>query len=422
MRRVIEVGLIAAIVAAVLSFGGTEPLSFAVVEILLFLLAGLLLWKGAHGRAPLRLPWLGPLLLLAYVVLGALSLPWLGRLSLEPHMTWENSLRWLAFLCAFYLCLFVCQETGGKRRLVWSLVLLGLFEAFYGLVQYLTGWQQIFTYQKRFYTADATGTYINRNHFAGLLEMIFPLVIALLFHSIASRRLQRERGSRVFFLVAIGSLILTALVFSRSRMGILSAVLTAILLATVVAIRVRTWQAVVVGLVGLLVVVSLSAWIGLEPVASRYAVLEDEYSGRWVVWKDVIHYLEAHKWLGTGLGTFAVVFPQYQTAYTRYLVDHAHNDYLEFGTELGLVGAAFLFFLIIYVLVRMLRAFFQRGDLWERALALGAAGSVLSLLLHSLTDFNLRIPANALVFSVILGLGYSTTLNSAGTARVQELG
>jgi len=76
----------------------------------------------------------------------------------------------VTYLTAFYLVLLVSADRNAKKRLVYALIALGAFEAFYGLVQYLTGWQQIFAYVKKYYLEDATGTYINRNHFAGFLE------------------------------------------------------------------------------------------------------------------------------------------------------------------------------------------------------------------------------------------------------------
>ncbi len=86
-------------------------------------------------------------------------------------------------------------------------------------------------------------------------------------------------------------------------------------------------------------------------------------------------------------------------------VDYAHNDYLQLAAELGL-PAALLFWALIFVLAaRTLRACWIPGNHTRQAIALGATGALAALLLHSLTDFNLYIPANGLVFSVVLGLG-----------------
>ena len=80
---------------------------------------------------------------------------------------------------------------------------------------------------------------------------------------------------------------------------------------------------------------------------------------------------------------------------------------LAVATELGLVGAGLLFGMILTVAARTLRAFSAHTDSADRALALGVFAGMVALLLHSLTDFNLYLPANGLVFAVLLGLGAS---------------
>src|SRR5207245_11558153 len=82
-------------------------------------------------------------------------------------------------VAAVFLTLVLCRNPNAKRLLVFAIVSLGVFEALYGLIQYLTGWQQIFTYVKKYYLEEVTGTYINRNHFAGFLEMTLPFAVAL---------------------------------------------------------------------------------------------------------------------------------------------------------------------------------------------------------------------------------------------------
>src|SRR6201998_2645117 len=191
-----ELGLSAAVCFAVLAFGGTDAF-FLVPQLIVLALGALLLAASLRSTlASIRLPLTAPLLLVALVLLQILPLPsslalsfgaprddFLGpghfTLSVAPYQTVSHFLQLITYLIAFYLVLLVCQERNGMRRLVYVLVCLGTFEALYGLLQYLTGWQQIFTYVKKYYLEEATGTYINRNHFAGFLEMIFPFTAVL---------------------------------------------------------------------------------------------------------------------------------------------------------------------------------------------------------------------------------------------------
>ena len=154
---------------------------------------------------------------------------------------------------------------------------------------------------------------------------------------------------------------------------------------------------------------ALALWVGVEPVVERYQSAESAYLLRSAIWADTASLIREHPLLGTGLGTFGIVYPQVQTTALNFQVDHAHNDYLEVATELGLPGALLLFGLIWTVLWRAITVFYNSPRQRERFLLLGCCGSILAILFHSFTDFNLQVPANAMVFAVILGLTYGVS-------------
>jgi O-antigen ligase len=114
-----------------------------------------------------------------------------------------------------------------------------------------------------------------------------------------------------------------------------------------------------------------------------------------------------HLWLGTGLGSFALVYPRYQSIPTDVVWDHAHDDYVEALGETGLLGGL----LIVLAVALGLRLAF--GNLRDRLrhrlgwIQLGAALGCCGLLLHSLLDFNLHIPANAAWFAVCAAIATS---------------
>src|SRR5438046_8159476 len=154
---------------------------------------------------------------------------------MAPYQTVSHLLLLVTYLTAFFLTVFLCRDRDAKKRLVFALVSLGAFEALYGLIQYLTGWQQIFAYVKKYYLEEATGTYINRNHFAGFLEMILPFVIvlALRWTYLLSKNTSGRAGTfrklvsrtelvSVVFWLFLAIVILAALVLSCSRLGIIS--------------------------------------------------------------------------------------------------------------------------------------------------------------------------------------------------------
>jgi O-antigen ligase len=152
-------------------------------------------------------------------------------------------------------------------------------------------------------------------------------------------------------------------------------------------------------------------WIGSDPVMSRFETLGQEYNlngqNRISIWRDTLGLIRHHPLLGTGLGSFAVVYPSVQTAFLALLVEHAHCDYLEVASELGLPGGILVFGSIFWILARTARQYRQAEERFDRAISLGCIGSIAAILVHSLADFNLYIPANALVFTIILAMAWS---------------
>lgn len=437
MERVGRIGLISSLFLAVLAFGGTEPLYFSAVQVLLFGLGLLfLLGYGSLPRHQGGLPLAVPLILVALVLLQLLPFSSLGEgaaqlgadrpvlSSIAPYVTLSHFLLLLTYLCAFYLTLVVAPSRRGKRQLVYGLLTLGTIVAVYGLVQHLTGWRSLFPAGDMFAPQGATGPYVNRNHFAGFLEMIIPFCLALVLTGFARLRHAHLRQSRewseedafpkLVFWLFLAVLLFTALVFSRSRMGLISSLVSVLIVIVLFATLTRRRRAATVAaaLVFLLAGVLMAVWIGPDPVLARFELLETggiRVAGRWGIWQDTLRLIQQHPWLGTGLGTFPVAYPAVQTAHLNRFVNHAHNDYLEVASEIGVFGAAILFGAILYTFVAVIRGVGRNHNPISQATGIGAAGALAAILCHSLTDFNLYIPANALVFSVVLGLGYLTS-------------
>jgi len=440
----VEVGLVGAVGVAVLAFGGSAPSFFAVTQVVILGLAATFLLSGRLSQVtPIQFPVACSLFLVALVLLQVCPLPvslapMFGRapndllggphftVSMTPYQTISQLLLLVTYLAAFFLTLVLCRNHNAKKRLVFALVSLGVFEALYGLIQYLTGWQQIFSYTKKYYLDDATGTYINRNHFAGFLEMILPFAVVLALRyaeslfkgaSGGANRLRKivsrtELLSLVFWLF-LAILLFAALVLSRSRMGIISALvsLVAILaLAGASSFRARTRAAV--ASLFFLGVLALIVWIGTDPVMSRFETLGQEYSlsgqNRISIWRDTLGLIRHHPILGTGLGSYSVVYPSVQTVFLTLLVEHAHCDYLEVASDLGLPGAILLFGSIFWVMARAVRQYQNVQSSFDKAVILGCIGSIAAILVHSVADFNLYIPANALVFTIVLAIARST--------------
>ncbi len=416
LNKTYEIGLVAAVVAAVGVFGGTETLSWSAVETLLLLLGLTLVaqWREAQERS--WRGWLAPAVLLLLV-----AAQWLAPIepiaSLDRWATGELFVRLLVYGCAFAIARMLAQDEAVSQRVVSALIVLGVCEAVYGLVQYLTGWQKIFWFEKVYYRESATGTYVNHNHFAGFLEMVVPFVVARA--AMAAQRPysydQEKNSHRAGLLGILAAVMLLAVVFSESRMGLIACILSLALMASILALRrqhlwaPRAGAGVIVALVAL--TATLVLWVGPDSVIARFADLPQqegpraEAGGRLAIWKDTLRLIGARPIFGVGLGGFEAAYTKVQTVDLGAVVDYAHNDYLQIAAELGIAGAMIFWGIIFALTVQTLRASWSRKEPWRRSVALGATGALVALLLHSLTDFNLYVPANGLVFAVVLGIG-----------------
>ena len=450
--KLAEVSLIAGVAFAVLNFGGTEPASFAVVEIFLIGIAVIFLARPA--RAELRLSprtLLVPGLLLAVVLLQICPLP-VSRLqaaaveilpgaavrfrslTIEPFATRTHFLILLTCIIGFFLACIVGEDPPRRRRVIVAIVTIGVFEAFYGLTQYLTGSQTIFGYVKKYDLEEATGTYINRNHYAGFLEMVFPFALAFALREFW--KLQRKSAQslpnvkrmavpsgvpKFVAWLAIAIVLFVGLICSRSRMGIIAAFLS------ILVIFALAWLSRFQGKAGILLCavflglsVGLIVWIGAGSVVERFQVVNQEYASRDYsrvsIWRNTLELISQHPWLGTGLGTFPIAYTSVQSNFLGEFVNHAHNDYLELASDLGIPAALALISCFMWFLARAIRTSRAAIDSLDRFLALGCAGSLVAILLHGLADFNLYIPANALLFASILGLTASLQPRRMGSA------
>jgi len=303
-----------------------------------------------------------------------------------------------------------------------TVLFLGMAIAFYAIVQFLTDSDYVWhlvrpaSYHKR-----GSGTFICPNHLAGYLEMVLPLSLALLFFEYGKmRRAGSPSGAkfkqfvtghalqRLVLCLSVAVVLFAALLFSQSRMGIVAATVSLLVIVALVGVsRFHGTAGTLLATAFIALSIGLAIWIGPGPVVGRFADMQQEFKGnqtRLAIWQDARALVRREPVIGTGLGTFPIAYTAVQTAFPGQFVNHAHNDYLELTSDIGLPAALILFASILFILWHTVRTFFRTEGLFERSVALGCVGSIVAILLHSLTDFNLYIPANALLFSTVLGL------------------
>lgn len=282
-----------------------------------------------------------------------------------------------------------------------SLLTIGLVQAVLGLQQHLAS-QTVAGPASEF----ARGTFVNRDHYAALMEGCFGLALGLALALTAGRNWKRwvvgrESSLTVAALLAAGACG-TAVVFSYSRMGIL--VLRTMCIGTLVLTMFHNRRATVLLAAAGAAAALLVTAAGLPGLSGRFAELIAQHGdpSRLATWRDTLRIIPDFAWTGSGLGTFAFAFRRSESYLPLKTIDHAHSDYLELLVELGLPGAAFLLASVAFVFVHALWKLPTIPDARTRCMAFGCLLGAAGIFLHAIADFPLHIPAVAA--AVLLGL------------------
>lgn len=433
------------ILGAPLGWGGNRPLPLLLLELGALGLLACLCWRANSGR---HLSWplcVGLLLLFGWPLLQLLPLPvswWavlpgrdfyaeaLAQAQGEPLAGWRaasliperTEAAWLALLPPLLVFLVaVGLHSRDLQTLIQVFLGMAVFQALLGLIQFGDGPDSLYRLSGAG-TDSAVGTYVNRNHLAGLLEMALPLALAWLTATLGQRQpvgyspSRRQRGwlrrlaglnrwslNQAMVYGAACLAILLGLIFTRSRAGIVLTMLG--ILLCMVAFARRLGGKNVYGTVGTVTFAALllAVIIGLTPVLNRFTLADPASDARWPIFASTLQAAAHFFPFGSGAGTFVEVYPRFHPPelVVGLTINRAHNDYLEGFLETGLLGAITVVILLACYVRQWPRVW--RVGSWHTFsfLQVGAGIGLLLLALHSLVDFNLRIPANAIYFALL---------------------
>jgi len=400
-----------------------------------------LMWL-ASSLIPLPPSWLGSLSPSAYLLhqsVATLGVEPAYTLSTEPVASRADLLT-ATGLFGLYLLAASCVRSARRRQgLLIVLALVAGLQALYGLGMTMTGKEIGFLEKKIYGRGWATGTFVNRNHFAHLLALGAAATLALLMASrspavsasgwrgMVLRLLNWVMSSALVWRVLLLAL-LSATVLSQSRMGnvVLPVILIfGVLLWTALHDRGRLLTAGV--LLASFAVADLwivNRYYGLERVANRLEETELETEQRTVALRDLQPLIETYALTGSGGGSFQSAFLAHQSPQLKGLYDHAHNEYAEFAIEHGLPGLAWVLVMGLLHFGHALRLLALRRNPATRAIGLAGAMALLAVALHALSDFILHIPALRTWVVVFMGVlaGASAKAYASRRGRAQVSG
>ena len=383
-------------------------------------------WLAVVGFQLINLPaswleWLSPAALqLRCDVLSKDICTGLQTISLYPEATERKLLFSVALMVLFFSITRLINQRKQLITLMYVLLISGVFQSAYGVFMGLSGLNYGFFALKPVGHGMATGTFVNQNHLAGYLEMCAGIGIGLLvyqfqageklsnWYDYLSRFFQSLLSAKV--LVRLGLVvIIIGLIMTRSRMGN-SAFFGAVVIGAVawLLLTKRATKMIMFIFLSLIIVdvYLVGGWFGFERVAQSIGSTDLKTESRVPVAQFTWNMVKDFPLLGSGLGSYSSVFSTYQKGYTGSLFAHAHNDYLEFFSEVGLLGCLPLAAIWLYGFYCSIYAMRRRHSPLYKSLGLGCFMAMISIAIHSFTDFNLQIPANAVTFVLILALSW----------------
>jgi O-antigen ligase len=347
--------------------------------------------------------------LFALVGIGIVQLAF--HFTANPFRTRIELLRLGAYCIVFFLTAQAFRDRASLAKLAWFLIFLGFSVGLLGIVQHFTSEYTIYWFRHLPEGGDPFGPYVNRNHFAGFVELVAPVGLGLLVF-------RGVRQDLVPMATLLTILPVAALILSGSRGGIVSFAFEVGVLALLARTRrgregPKAWAIAFVALAAFAMIV----WVGAGKAIERFSrtrASDVTLVRRASMFRGAEHVFLDHPFKGIGLGALVSVYPQYETGYDRLVVDHVHNDYIEALAETGILGGLCGFAFLFLLFREAGKSFSAEQGHFSRALHAGAITAVCGLLLHSFVDFNLHIPSNALLFLLQAYLATSPPLPSEG--------
>lgn len=391
---ILVAGLSALLIFAVLAFGSVDLWAISILEIGSALL--LLLWilpQISSGHLRLKANRLyAPVVLFGLIIVGQVVF----GLSAYVHVTRFELWKYGAYGSLFLLA-NQCERVSGHRLLT-ILAAFGFIVALFALVQYLS-------YNGKIYwvwpaSPHSFGPYVDNSHYAGLMEMLTPLPLAMALTDDAGRH-------RQLLCIVTGILMAATIFVSGSRGGMIAFAVQMVFLAGLFVIR-RNRRPAWAVFAACLVIGAFVFWIDNGKVLRQLDSLRDpltntDVTSRLEVVRDLPRMVRPRPIAGWGLGLFPIIYPQYRSFSTDLVVNQAHNDYIQALVETGFLGFA----CVVWFIVNLYRSGIRNFRAHSRVASVRALGPLVGctgILVHSFSDFNLHIPANAALFFVLSGI------------------
>ena len=345
--------------------------------------------------------------------------PWF-RLSLSPDQTIERAFWFCALLLAFLVVRARAAEPGRAAVYRTSVLAFAVVLAVTGIANHLTSPDSLLWLTAAPGTTRPMGPYVNPSHFAGVMELTAPWMLGYGLATFARRRgSAKPAPKRVLALIGAGVAVVAAVV-AASKTAVVTIGLSAVVLVAVAARRGRHVRALLAGAAALALLLAAVALAG--PLRGRVTDFLAVYQGqmtemdRAAVWRLGGELVRDYPVVGSGFGAFRDVIPPYLPRGESEHWLQMHNDYLEVAAGGGLVAMLLIAWLAVGFAARLARRVRAGNSADDVLTSLGLTLGVASLAVHEVVDFNLQIPANALLFVVVAACGIAAPADNGEAA------
>jgi len=434
------------LIFAPLAFGAVEQWSLAIMGCLcLFTLLWYVISLHRQKEMLYEVPGILPLLLLLlYMLFQIVPLPagfvkfispstydlyketigvfdpvdWMS-ISINKRETLNEFFRFSAYAAIYILTVQLLKDKVILKKTIAIIITFASALSVLAILQYFIQSNETWSSHKLFFFRELThggtpfGPYACRNHYAGLMEMIFPLCLALFLSykpSISYQSLREKiveifnhDRTNIYILLGFSSiLIATSIFLSLSRGAIVSLLCALLLFSSIAYKRVMSGKSNMQIFLFFILTLLFIGWFGWGQIFDRFMQIRgasgEIESGRFLYWNDSIHIIKDFFLTGTGLGTFEDIYPTYRTFPGDTIVDHAHNDYIEIFSDGGIIAIMLMAWFLGTVILTSYTMFIKRRETYSIYLYIGSLTGIVSILIHSITDFNLQIGAKRSVF------------------------
>jgi hypothetical protein len=347
-----------------------------------------------------------------------------GSIPLGPHPTSIYPAKTqlaLAFFVAFALLTLGTARLVSRRGpfgLAYMITWLAVLVALLGVVTKPAVSGKLYGFWTPQHVGSPVGPFVNRNHFAGWMDMTFPVAAGLLAARLTTHRrlksglrnrllwLSSAEGCKMLLLTMSIALMALSVVMSLSRSGIVALlVATMSMLALLRRGMGRSHSYSAVGIALIAVLVAAFAWSGVDSILGRFH--QADWGGlnhRRGAWTDALRVAGMFPVAGIGMNTYDTAMLLFQEYDTVQHYSAAHNDYLQVAAEGGMLVSlpvAVTLLTFVWTAARRLRQDVGQASYWIRA---GAVAGLIAMACQETVEFSLQMPGNAAMCAVLVGI------------------